>query len=258
MSKFVTLHGFGGSGDSELNFEIVGGTTEPTNPKENTIWVNTDVDISSWVFSAEEPSNPAEGMVWITIGTFSPVAFNILTENINQVYPICVEQYVSGLWVYKPTLSYQNGEWIDWSIYLYNHGNEFESITGGWKLVKERSNGSFVNSGEELIITAGGVDNGVAVVTNNKIDLTNSDTIYFNVSTRAYSGSNNYSDFFVTNAGNSTWSHISTTVAKKHFGNGVTGEGSIDVSSLSGEYYIGFSYYGGNATKLGCSEMWME
>ena len=31
-----------------LNFKIVGGTTEPTNPKENTVWINTDVDIGEW------------------------------------------------------------------------------------------------------------------------------------------------------------------------------------------------------------------
>jgi hypothetical protein len=53
MSKFVTLHGFGGgSGGTELNFDIVGGTTEPTNPTENMIWVNTNVEIADYIFSA--------------------------------------------------------------------------------------------------------------------------------------------------------------------------------------------------------------
>lgn len=35
-----------------LNFEVVGGTTQPANPKENTIWINTDVEITRWYFSA--------------------------------------------------------------------------------------------------------------------------------------------------------------------------------------------------------------
>lgn len=39
----------------ELNFEVVGGTTAPSNPEENTIWVNTAASITSWDFSAEEP-----------------------------------------------------------------------------------------------------------------------------------------------------------------------------------------------------------
>ena len=37
----------------ELNFEVVGGTVEPENPTENMIWVNTDVEISNWTFSAK-------------------------------------------------------------------------------------------------------------------------------------------------------------------------------------------------------------
>ena len=42
-------------GGVPLNFKIVGGTTEPTNPKENTIWVNTDTAIKGWHFSADDP-----------------------------------------------------------------------------------------------------------------------------------------------------------------------------------------------------------
>lgn len=39
----------------ELNFRVAGGTTQPTSPSENTIWVNTDTEISEWTFSAEDP-----------------------------------------------------------------------------------------------------------------------------------------------------------------------------------------------------------
>jgi hypothetical protein len=46
-----------GAGGSSLNFTVVGGTTEPANPKENTIWVNTDQEITGWCFSAKEPND---------------------------------------------------------------------------------------------------------------------------------------------------------------------------------------------------------
>ena len=65
MSEMVPMYGFGGSGGGGLNFKVVGGTTQPTNPTENTIWVNTSVSITDWVFSATEPTTPVEGMVWI-------------------------------------------------------------------------------------------------------------------------------------------------------------------------------------------------
>lgn len=50
---FITRRG--GGGPAGLNFEIVGGTTQPTNPKENTIWVNTAQDIHRWDFNAANP-----------------------------------------------------------------------------------------------------------------------------------------------------------------------------------------------------------
>lgn len=43
------------SGGINLNFEVKYGKTAPTSPKENTIWVNTDVEVTSWDMSAEQP-----------------------------------------------------------------------------------------------------------------------------------------------------------------------------------------------------------
>ena len=82
----------GGCGSGGLNFKVVGGTSQPTNPKENTIWVNTSTTITGYVFSAAEPAAPEEGMVWITTGTSSTVEFNALKKNGIQVYPISAKQ----------------------------------------------------------------------------------------------------------------------------------------------------------------------
>lgn len=45
----------GGGSAAGLNFKVVGGTTQPSNPSENTIWVNTDKEITGWIFSAKNP-----------------------------------------------------------------------------------------------------------------------------------------------------------------------------------------------------------
>ena len=50
IHKALPLGGSGG-----LNFDVVGGTTEPTNPKENTIWVNTETKIEYWSLEPTEP-----------------------------------------------------------------------------------------------------------------------------------------------------------------------------------------------------------
>ena len=49
---YITRRG----GINPLNFKVVGGTSAPSNPKENTIWVDTDTEIAEWHFGAEEPN----------------------------------------------------------------------------------------------------------------------------------------------------------------------------------------------------------
>lgn len=106
------LYGKSGGG-AGYNFKVVGGTTEPLNPKENSIWINTEAEITSWVFSASQPDNLAEGNVWISTGTSSPVGFNALKKNGITVYPLSAKQYINGAWIYKESKMYQNGVWVD-------------------------------------------------------------------------------------------------------------------------------------------------
>ena len=124
-------HGAGGA--NLLNFKVLGGTSAPSNPKENTIWVNTDTEITSWVFAAAEPVTAVEGMVWLSTEKSSPVAFNALKKNGIQVYPMSAKQYVSGAWAGVVAKSYQNGAWVAWwDGNMYESGNQFETYTGGW------------------------------------------------------------------------------------------------------------------------------
>lgn len=50
----VFLHGKGGAGGG-TKLKVVGGTTKPSNPTENMIWIETDTDITNWKISAYEP-----------------------------------------------------------------------------------------------------------------------------------------------------------------------------------------------------------
>lgn len=132
------------TGGEELNFEIIGGTTEPSNPIENTIWINTSTAIDSYVFSYTEPTNPKEGMVWIATGTNSENEFNALKVNNITIYPSTVKQYENGAWVDKPTKNYKN-RWIDFNMlpsFIYEGeyeivddlDNPITSSAGNWKI----------------------------------------------------------------------------------------------------------------------------
>ena len=124
----ITNAGGGGGG---LNFKVVGGTVQPTSPSENTIWVNTSVAITSWVFSTTAPTNPAAGMVWFATGSSSSVAFNAVKKNGIWVYPAGCQQYVSGAWVTKTAKTYQSGAWKDWQLTLYKAGTKRVKFTDG-------------------------------------------------------------------------------------------------------------------------------
>lgn len=251
-----------GGGSGGLNFRIVGGTSEPSNPRENLIWVNTDVKITSWVFSANEPENPESGTVWISTGSSSTVAFNALKKNGIHVYPISAKQYIAGgsasilgegllgemvlgsttstdsQWVDVTAKSYQNGEWCDWwNGQLYEPGNTYDNITGGWANWFS-SGGSFVVGSDSLDFnySDSGGGNGTPLATRNKIDI----TAYTKLSAKL-------SDFTTSNNG-SLWLGVTegTFDNNNDLSNGFTAHTtvtsgdsvSVDISTLSGEYYV--------------------
>lgn len=135
-------HGGGGAG---FNFRVLGGTAATSSPKENDIWVNTDVSVSSWAFSDTEPQ-AEEGMVWITTGASSSVPFNALKKNSIMAYPLSASQYIDGAWVKKSASMYKNGGWTVFSVaelYLYNVGDACTADSGGWSLTS--------NSGQQAM-----------------------------------------------------------------------------------------------------------
>ena len=119
MECFLVKNG----GGAPLNFKVLG-NPKPDNPKENTVWIDTDNEITSWIFSATEPAAPSEGMVWIPTGTASVAGFNALKKNGIQVYPLLAKQYVNGDWVSKTAKIYQSGEWktITSNFIAYENG----------------------------------------------------------------------------------------------------------------------------------------
>lgn len=133
-----------GGGGGGLNFKVVGGTTQPTNPTENTIWVNTGATITGYYFAAEQPDGMKPGEVWISIGTSSAIAFNALKKNSIMVYPISAKQMLTdGTLVDVTAKSRQNGQWVEWvqelvvlendTLYIgqWNKGSGSSQFTNG-------------------------------------------------------------------------------------------------------------------------------
>lgn len=225
----------------ELNFDVVGGTTAPSNPTENMIWVNTDAEITGWFFSATEPTETKEGMVWFLIQTQSHVEFDALKDNGIQVYPSNVYQYINGTFVLKPLANtYQNGAWVSWRKFLYYRGDQCATLSGGWTGTGASWNGynwgtmSCSNTASYLQMYAPSQSAG-AVIANNTIDLTNISTI--TVTYTASFDSNvcgiRFGAFSELNTnGMKAYVNVTTTSTEKTI--------SVNVASLTGKYIIGF------------------
>lgn len=228
-----------GGGGTNLNFTVVGGTSAPTSLKENTIWVNTDAEITSWIFSAEEPETPSGGMVWISTGTFSAAPFNALKKNNITVYPIFAKQYVSGAWVDKEAKSHQNGAWVDWLKVVVTKPDKVETYYGATYTVNENS----------ITVKHNGT-NGSAAHFGYKADLTDVKTVRVHFTKRNHRAETS----FVSKSGVGILSSPQTSGNMQFWDgtflastiNSVNNAGYVDVSveSLSGELYIWVGCYG--------------
>ena len=264
----VALEGFGSGGGASLNFKVVG-NPQPTNPKENTIWVNTDVEIPNWYFSATQPENMQPGEVWISTGTSSTVAFNALKKGGTvMVYPISAKQMgQDGVLVDVTAKSWQNGAWVDWipTGALYYKGNECEPATGGWgSRATGQAGGGWTPFAPSMDIIGGkmtisfkdtGAFNVCGVIeTKKEIDVTNYSHIVFDISDLVVAGTGaTMTCVAVYKTGSNPYD---TYAAKVPI---VVGDDAtkIDVSGLEGGYAVGIFVWQnyGTTTKIVVDEV---
>lgn len=236
-------------GGGKLNYSVICSTSEPS-PKENCIWVNTSTASSGWTFSSAEPSSPSSGHVWFMTGADSLVAFSP-ADGI-WLYPVQCQQYIGGAWVSKVAKSYLGGAWCDWwSGQLYDAGNEWTSVTGGWQTRGLKGTDSGLATAPTVVkgetsmtvsLAKQGSSNAAGVLeVANDIDLTDYSTVSFDLSGMTI-GSNNYMELLVFDRSitvvKSNRSNIAAYTSLKTSTSPPDGVYSVDVSGLSGSYDI--------------------
>lgn len=219
-------------GGAALNFRVVGGVTQPSGPKENTIWVNTDQKITSWFFAHAAPEEPEEGMVWIRLGSTGSVELNALKKNGIQLYPVTANQYIGNAWQVCIAQIWQDGGWnLWWDGTLYSAGDEFTHITGGWEAAWTsgdyyNTKGTVTKNEASLKLNASTATSSIFAKTVNKIDVTDYDTL--SAMATAAKGKFGLSSGEAWNTGSNM--AASATPAN--------GEATLDISEMTGEYYI--------------------
>lgn len=252
-------------GGGDLNFEVVGGETEPTNPKENTIWINTPTEITGWVFSAAEPSEPVDGMVFFATRSTGSTEFNALQENAVSVYPVSASQYIEdeGAWIAKTAMIYQKGTWSELtSGMLYKLGDEYTTLTGGWALstTGTGTHGESLFKGTIRMYFSTTYASGSHFAAgflrcNKKIDLTDVTTIYAEVSDVVIA-----SGIEIALVVSETDSFRVDTIRNALARADLKGDSDIvklDVSGISGSHWVGFAAEIGSTSTNGTSQFYV-
>ncbi len=228
-----------GGGGTGLNFKVVG-NPQPESAKENTIWVDTDAEITGWVFSATEPEAPSEGIVWFSTGTSSTAGFNSLKKNVLMVYPMNAYQYINGAWAYKPAQIYQGGSWVDWRTWLLSSGkmvlasSEYKNGGTSYSIEPGLDNVLFTayrNGGQYAIGLC-------CYVTDEPVDLTNINKITAKVNCESVGSSGSNLACATIHVSTDPQQISQTRVAFLEYTNAGEGFMELDVSAISGSYYI--------------------
>ena len=244
------------TGGADLNFEVVGGTTQPANPKENTIWVNTATDITAWSFSTDAPADPVEGMVWLQTDRDSALAFNALKKNTLEAYPVLASQYISGAFVQKDILLYQDGTWKSSVLVLYDNGDQCLATSGGWTGYKIYSGSANPNGETSMNIV--GANNGYqfgALMNKTAIDFTPFTKLCFDVTVNTLTSVRctcGYSTKGVTGSGNEISMNIAGQVTIP--GNVGRTEKYLDISTVTGSHYVAIQ----SGDSVSIHKVWLE
>lgn len=105
-------------GGGGLYLRVVGGTSKPTSPRENTIWINTSAAISGYVLSPTQPETAANGIVWLKIADFG-VEINVGKKNGVLLHLTSARLYV-GKWSNVEGWVYTSGAWKKFSTEIEN------------------------------------------------------------------------------------------------------------------------------------------
>lgn len=250
-----------------LNLRVIAYPTDTAmlsaKPNSNTIGVITETEITSWVFSPNAPDVPSEGMLWIAVGISSPVEFNVLNTNSIVVCPIATYQSIGGKWIQKHAKTYIDETWTEWYTYLFNNGNVNESLTGGINGTIQ-DNVIYFNSNIEPSQCK-------SYTTINKVNLTNA-TIMKVVVTSPNTAKNAYFRVFVDETPYNgervlTSNLVAYYNSESPFNNSGSPSNSevrevaLDVSALTGEYYLGYAWgvssdATSSKTMIGSIERW--
>ena len=127
---------------------------------------------------------------------------------------------------------------LSYDLILYDSGEEYSDITGGWSgfaCYSGTSKGTFTKNSSSIYIKSNGSKGAqsIAAAPANKIDITDISTLKVNVT--SFNVQSESRSYFILSSSRNT-SSVDNSVATKEITG--TGETELDISGLSGSYYV--------------------
>lgn len=248
-----------GSGGG-LSVRLVGGTTQPTNPREGTIWVSTSAVNPDYIGAETAPGSPASGLVWVQLGS-DGVSLPVDKKGTLAITLSNCAIWSGSSWSNADAWVYTGGKWVQFSeqrYYLIKNG-VIVAPSAGWG-GRATSDGSD-NYTESKAPTISNVSGGLKIyvsgkqyirslyATNAQIDITK-----YNKLCAQLADISGYGTYGVAKSYNLSFSN-GGFAAKM----GIADTGYVDLSALNGNFYIavmnGSSNYSAGVT---VKNMWLE
>lgn len=250
----------GGGGRDRFRSKIYGGTTAPARPQEGDFWIYTGTAISGTELNGFMSGFPTwtmpEGFVYIGSGgaynESSWVNLINIRNGLHLFCPCCCYQVEGGKWYRKDAKVYRNGSWLQFSTWaapwdgtLWGPNNQYTDHTGGWGYVSSNENVPYF--GEFIRWSCDNTT--IFLYTNWAVDVTKFSRLRYN--------GQMWGDASFGLSNKTGWLDGSNWVARVT-GDGTVYNGSVDISGISGSFYIAAyaSAEGGSGAQF--NKIWLE
>lgn len=183
-----------------------------------------------------------EGTLWIVTGAASSAAFNALKRNDLRVYPVSAKQYVNGAWKDQEARICQRSRWKDWEFFVLRKG-----VFNSTYLFQVHNGDGEIASGDNAAIFKIHNNGYLTLYAVTKLDVSKKNAIEIAV-TKGLSAYNVRFGLVSTKTSIDEQHENIFNVASVTFtptSNSITpGRKTIDVSALSGEYWLGCTVEG--------------
>lgn len=149
---------------------------------------------------------------------------------------------------------------LSYGFYLYNNGNQYTAVTGGWSYAEFLDAGYYsvgnlntAYNGTTCYLSASGPQKQISAVTVNKIDVTNYNSLRIEVSNYTFVDTGYRNLSLVSSRGG-----VSSPAAQVQISS--TGIYAVDISTITGSYYIGLYLNSGTSGDcyIGFTRLFLE